>query len=312
MKARIIRSSKREFTCLNQEGETIIAQALGNLLKKGQIVVGDFVEISTKQDHFIIESVYERKSEVYRIIPRERKKKVTASNVDLLLIVTSVSKPEYKQGIIDRYLLRAQQWDIPAVVIFNKMDEFQHQVDLSFEAQRIKNLNIDCFEVSATTEHKNSVLTLGFQELRERMLHQTALLLGQSGVGKSKLITKLSNGLVNLESRELAKVGKGAHTTTWAELIDCGDFSLIDSPGVRSFSLDDLDTEDLLSLFPDLLSYIQKCKFNNCRHLPESTGCFFQTLDNSQEETQLVLSRLESLIRFTEEIGQRESWEKNY
>ncbi len=308
MKARIIRSSKREFDCLCTEDNKIIqATALGNLLKNGQIVVGDFVEIKSEKDEFVIHQVFERTSEVYRIIRRENKKKITASNVDLLVIVVAVSLPEYKQGIVDRYLLRAHQWEIRTIVIFNKMDEFNDEFDLEFEQDRVKELGVDCYEVSSKFDYQQKFLPLGFAELQERISGKTALMLGQSGVGKSKLISKLSGGVVELESRELAKVGKGTHTTTWAQLITLDNFQVVDSPGVRSFSIDDLEKEDLLELFPDLIEYSQQCKFNDCKHAEHSKGCAFQKVEDP-----IILSRLDSYKKFYEELAQRPSWEKNY
>src|SRR5690606_33888246 len=156
---------------------------------------------------------------------REKKKKVIASNIDCLVIVTSVSKPAYKPGLIDRYLLRPAQWNIPAIVIFNKMDEFDNHFDLEFAQQKLNQLFVKSFKVVAKNpEFGNFQL----QEFKDYLKDQTAIFLGQSGVGKSKLITALSDGLVELKSNPLAKgVDKGAHTTTWAEMIDCRDFFLI-------------------------------------------------------------------------------------
>ena len=68
---------------------------------------------------------------------------------DLVSIATSVSKPHNKQGIIDRFATRSFQWDVPAIVVFNKMDEFQNDFDIDFEMRRFENLGIECFEVSA-------------------------------------------------------------------------------------------------------------------------------------------------------------------
>jgi ribosome biogenesis GTPase len=236
----------------------------------------------------------------------KNKKKITASNVDCVIIVCAVSKPEYKQGMIDRYLLRAVQWEIPAIVVFNKMDEFDGQIDLAFEHERVKELIHDSYEVCSKGAHKAKVLS-GIEKLESDITGKTALILGASGVGKSKLISKLSGGKIELKSNELAKVGKGAHTTTWAELVDCGKFELIDSPGVRSFSLDDMNADDIKECFVDLHPYFAQCKFNDCAHLEDSKGCAFHSIDDEK-----ILSRLDSYLRFIDEVSSREDWQKNY
>ena len=96
VKARVFKSAKREFDCkIVETKQMVVATALGNLLKgdENTIVVGDYVMI----DNMTIVEVLPRINEMYRLIIREQKKKVTASNCDLLVIVSSVSRPDYKR-----------------------------------------------------------------------------------------------------------------------------------------------------------------------------------------------------------------------
>jgi ribosome biogenesis GTPase len=312
-KARVFKSAKREFDCkFIETSEMVVATALGNLLKgdENTIVVGDYVMIDEKNT---IVEVLPRTNEMYRLIIREQKKKVTASNCDLLVIVSSVSRPEYKRGIVDRFLVRAHQWGIRPLMVFNKMDEYNEEdLDIQFEFDRMNNLGIECFEVSAVRpDYKPRHLSLGLTELKERLSGKTSIFLGQSGVGKSKLISLVSNGKIDLLSRVVGKVGKGTHTTTWSEIVDCESMSLIDSPGIRSFGVEDLLEEELITYFPDLEEKAVQCKFSNCEHQEESTGCFFYTkLDQNAPETALIMSRLESYLRMKEEISQTPSYLK--
>jgi ribosome biogenesis GTPase len=309
--ARVFKSAKREFDCkIKETGQMVVATALGNLLKgdENTIVVGDYVMI---ENNTIVE-VLPRTNEMYRLIIREQKKKVTASNCDLLVIVSSVSKPEYKRGIVDRFLVRAHQWGIRPLMVFNKMDEYDpNNLDIQFEFDRMNNLGIECFEVSATEQnYKPHFLQLGIDDLKNRLEHKTSIFLGQSGVGKSKLISQVSDGKINLLSNEVGRVGKGKHTTTWSEIVDSDRMSLIDSPGIRSFGVEDLLQEDLITYFPDLEEGAVKCKFSNCEHQPESKGCYFYTLDQNTRETQLLMSRLDSFCRMKEEISETPSYLK--
>lgn len=305
-KARVHKSGKREFECkILDSGEILMATALGNLLKgdDNSIVVGDYVLIDDKNT---ITEVLDRQSEIFRLIIREQKKKVTAANCDVLVIVSSVSRPEYKRGIVDRFLVRAHQWGIHPIVVFNKMDEFNNDFDLKFEADRLKFLGVECFEVSANTEnYQPSILSLSLKDLKEALKDKTSIFLGQSGVGKSRLITTVSEGEIKLLSREVGKVGKGTHTTTWSEIVESKSLTLIDSPGIRSFGLEDLLEEDLLSYFPDVEHLAVNCKFSNCKHDEGSNGCyFFSKLDQNAPDTQLILSRLDAYKRMSEEISQ--------
>jgi ribosome biogenesis GTPase len=310
IKARVFKSAKREFECKLSSGEMVVATALGNLLKgdENSIVVGDFVLI---ENNTIME-VLPRTNELYRLIIREQKKKVTASNCDLLVIVSSVSRPEYKRGIVDRFLVRAHQWGIRPLMVFNKMDEYDPNIlDIQFEFDRMNNLGIECFEVSAAIpDYQPRYLALGPHDLKARLMHKTSIFLGQSGVGKSKLISQVSDGKIHLLSNEVGKVGKGKHTTTWSEIVDCESMSLIDSPGIRSFGVEDLLIEELITYFPDLEAGAVNCKFSNCDHKENSKGCYFYSLDQTTRETALLMSRLDSFCRMKEEISETPSYLK--
>ena len=312
LKARVFKSAKREFECkIIDSGEMVVATALGNLLKgdENSIVVGDYVMI----DNGVIVEVLERQNEIFRLIIREQKKKVTASNCDLMVILNSVSKPEYKRGIVDRFLVRAHQWNIHPLVVFNKMDQYQNDMfDIQFERDRLKSLGVECFEISAIDKnYRPKFLELGINDLISRLQGKTSIFLGQSGVGKSKTITLVSNGKIELLSRDVGKAGKGTHTTTWSEIISSDEFTMIDSPGIRSFGVEDLLVEEILQFFPDLEEGAVKCKFTNCNHEEGTKGCYFrEKVDENTYEGRLILSRLEALIRMKEEINSTPSYLK--
>ena len=130
-------------------------------------------------------------------------------------------------------------------------------------------------------------------------------------MGKSRLISQVSDGKINLLSNEVGRVGKGKHTTTWSEIVDCESMSLIDSPGIRSFGVEDLLQEELITYFPDLEEGAVHCKFSNCAHEEDSKGCYFYTkLDQTTRETRLLMSRLDSFCRMKEEISETPSYLK--
>ena len=295
------------------EGELLTATARGTLLRHEGLVVGDRVrlEASDGDQGWVIVEVAPRTSEIHRIIVREAKRKVTAANCDLIIILTSVSQPNFKRGIIDRFLVRAIQWDIHPIVIFNKMDLYDPTaVDLTFERERLLQLGVECFEISATDPSLGpKILTQGIEDLEKYIDGKSALLLGQSGVGKSRTIMALSRGRVNLKSRRVGKQGKGKHSTSWSEIVDCDRFSLIDSPGIRSLSLDDIDPLELISYFPDVEQVAVTCRFKDCQHRPVDQGCSFYH-DSSGSTGELLLSRLISYQQIFEECSKIPFWQR--
>jgi ribosome biogenesis GTPase len=308
----IYESHKKEFLCkMDSENKTVLACAKRTVLKGNQLVPGDKVLLEKTGNEYQIVKLIDRANEIFRIIIRERKKRVTAANCDLVISATSVSKPPYKQGVIDRFATRTFQWDVPAIVIFNKMDEFQDDFDIDFEMRRFENFGIECFEVSAKyPEHPSRFGRGSFKDLQNKLVKTQAIILGQSGVGKTTLITSLSDKEVILRSSEIGRSGKGTHSTTWSEMIDCGTFRIIDSPGIRSFSLDDILPEELINFFPDLLPISLTCQFNNCQHEASTKGCAFYGEDTDPQKADIIESRLSSYKRIMEEISQTPAWQK--
>ncbi|MBT3984037.1 MAG: ribosome small subunit-dependent GTPase A [Bacteriovoracaceae bacterium] len=318
MKARIYRSSQRELQCkIVDSGEIVTATAKGSILKKSSIVVGDYVQLE-KVDvgtgfEYLIASIEPRESLIFRNFPRERKKKSIAANVDLIVVVVTVSKPDYKRGLLDRYLMRAFQWKVPTIVVFNKMDQYDPgKFDLEFESRRVAHLDVDTYEITAKDiSYTPKVLDNGMVEFEEVLSGKTAIFLGQSGAGKSKIVSALSGGEISLLSKELAKVGKGAHTTTWSEILEFKDFTIIDSPGIRSFSMDDVMSEDIDQFFPDVAEWATHCQFKDCSHDQKARECFFYRPDlDSETDSEIALSRLESYLRIKEELERDPSWKK--
>ena len=307
MKIRIFRSSQRVFECQDLESKkTLKATAHGNLLKSGDLVVGDIVEAELDQasNQYKIVARCERENTLFRYISRERKNKTIAANIDFAAIVCSFEKPIFKRGLIDRYLLRIKQWGCSPLVIFNKEDIALDKSlkSIEFEKKVLDFLEVPCFCLSA---HSPDNCSDQVENLKRIIKDKSLIMLGQSGVGKSSLISMLSDGKVDLKTKEIGKVGKGTHTTTWSEIIDCSNFLLVDSPGIRSFSLNDLLESEVKELFSDLDPYLSQCKFNDCQHNKNSVGCFFQQTDDP-----IILARFESYLRFIDEVSFEKDWLK--
>ena len=120
-------------------------------------------------------------------------------------------------------------------------------------------------------------------ELREAMKGQSSVFVGESAVGKSRLINALlpeANARVGEIVRSTNQIG--AHTTSSSHLfhlagldgsIDITAGTIIDSPGIREIGLWHLPVEDIREGFVEINEAAKRCKFRNCKHTFNQEGC---------------------------------------
>ncbi len=188
-----------------------------------------------------------------------------AANIDIVLTMFATA-PETEMSVIDRYLVAIENLGLECLLVLNKTDLPPANPPLLARMKEIyRELELDLFAVSALTG-------AGVEALADRLAGLTAMVVGQSGVGKSSLLNRLGK-------QELAETGAldayqrgGAHTTTAARLFHLPGFDLIDSPGVREFSLGHLQAEEVVEGFVELRALAEQCKFRDCSHRVEP-GC---------------------------------------
>ncbi|MFW7380308.1 MAG: ribosome small subunit-dependent GTPase A [Oligoflexus sp.] len=255
-------------------------------LERNTICVGDVVlcrptdekeaDIETDIPCCVINNMAPRTSKISRKDPlRDDREHVLASNVDQLLIVASYQSPLVKWGLIDRYLVLAEEQEIPAVIILNKSDllaaesvEFQERCQQEIETYR--NLGYPVFSIAAEFMKKNDP---DLKEIKKLLEGKVTILSGHSGVGKSSLVNRFRPEIIQEVEPNSEIFYKGRHTTTYASFIKLGTGgSVIDTPGIRSFLLGDRSAIDLTHGFRELRPFMGKCKFRECRHIDEP-GC---------------------------------------
>ncbi len=217
----------------------------------------------------IVEAVHPRRSSLTRPDLYDGVK-IIASNIDQILIVSSVL-PSFTTQIIDRYLVAAEDTDIPPIIILNKIDLLNPDEAQAIDEalQRYKDIGYPVYKVS-------SKLGDGIDTIKGILKDKVSVFAGQSGVGKSSIINALLPDAELIIGDVSDNSGLGQHTTTTAKLLHLpsgGD--LIDSPGVREFALWHLPAQRVGWCFIEFREYLGACKFRDCKH-GDDPGCALQ------------------------------------
>jgi ribosome biogenesis GTPase len=236
------------------------------------VAVGDTVYFDIEDDTIktaMITGVAPRNNYMVRVSPHNKNQKhIIAANIDLALLVASIADPRTSTGFIDRFLITAEAYHIPAILVVNKSDliKDRHQPVLERWREVYTGAGYGFYPVSANDPES-------LRELAMRIQHKTTLFSGHSGVGKSTLINRFIPGIGIRTNVVSGWSGKGQHTTTFAEMFHLpGGGNIIDTPGVKEFGLIDFKKEELSQYFPEMRLVMKNCKFNNCNHLNEP-GC---------------------------------------
>lgn len=280
MQGTVYRSTGSWYTVKTPDGDTYQARIKGvfkmdeNITSTNPIAVGDTVEIIPEDgdsSSAMITEIAPRRNYIVRTSPHKRvHKHIVAANLDQAILVCTVKEPRTSRGFIDRFLVTAAAYHIPAVLVFNKKDLLKEKDIEKF---------LDLEEVYTSIGYPVLLVSAkkgeGIAEINDLLHNKTSLMSGHSGVGKSSLINQLMPGLA-LRTKEVSGwSGKGLHTTTFAEMFDLPaeiGGKLIDTPGIRELGIVDIPKTELSHYFLEMQPYIPQCQFNNCLHINEP-GC---------------------------------------
>lgn len=232
----------------------------------GALGSGDNVLWEKQKDEGIITAILPRKSEFFRY-NKFTGNKLIASNIDQIFIVTACEPPR-ALNLIDRFLVLAELQNIPACIIFNKVDIVNDELLTSIKH------NLNYYEkLGYPVFYTSTITSASLKTLQHALSNKSSIFVGLSGVGKSSLINALIPTANLLTGRLSEGSSEGNHTTTTARLMHLpngGD--LIDCPGVREVSVGELDKAELIQGFIELKTLAKTCRFRNCHH-QDDPGC---------------------------------------
>lgn len=276
MEGVVIKSTGSWYNVYTPQGNVIPCKLRGAFRVKGikttnPVAVGDRVEydLIAADETGVITHIRERDNYIIRKATKLSKvSHIIAANIEQAFLIVTLAEPRTSTGFIDRFLITAEAYHIPAGLIFNKLDIYDNEMMENLESLSTiyKDAGYLCIRVSALRGDN-------MEDFMSKIRDRITLLAGHSGVGKSALINVVQPGL-NLKTRPISAAHqKGIHTTTFAEMIplDIGGF-IIDTPGIKEFGLYDLDKETLAERYPEMRALMHQCKYYNCTHIHEP-GC---------------------------------------
>ena len=309
-KGLVIRSTGSWYSVKTDSGDMLDCRIKGKLRMKevrttNPVAVGDRVEFELQHDETskdgvtgIISGVEPRKNYIIRKASNlSKESQIIAANIDHAYIVVTVNYPVTLPGFIDRYLISAMAYRIPASLVFNKIDLYTDKDYEKLEEylNTYESIGYECFQVSA---EKN----FNIDSLRDELKDKISLFSGLSGVGKSSILNRLDPTLELKTGIISDHHQQGKHTTTFAEMFEMeGGGYLIDTPGIRGFGVIDMEKTEISHYFPEMFGLLGQCRFFNCTHVHEP-GC---AVKSAWEKGEIPATRYESYLSLIGEDNNR-------
>ena len=284
-KGLVIKSTGSWYSVKLLDGTIVPCRIKGKFRLQGiqttnPVTVGDVVQIELQEDeNGMIVKIEPRKNYIIRkSVNLSKKAHIIASNIDLAFLVVTVNYPKTYLNFIDRFLVTAEAYHIPTVLIFNKIDLLSKTEleELETLIQIYSKIGYQCIKTSV---EKN----VNIEEVKTMMTHKTSVFSGNSGVGKSSLINLIDQSL-NIKTSDISDShNQGKHTTTFAEMHELKfGGHIIDTPGIKGLGIIDIEKEEIHHYFPEMRKRMNECKFNNCVHVNEPACAIKEAIEQGE------------------------------
>ncbi|NBW37557.1 MAG: ribosome small subunit-dependent GTPase A [Cytophagia bacterium] len=294
MKGLVLKSTGSWYLLLGEDNRRYQARVRGKLRLEGiketnPVAVGDYVKFEIEGEEGIISGIEDRENYIARqSVKKTGHTHILAANVDQALLVVTLAFPRTSLGFIDRFIVAAESFRIPQIIVFNKSDILTEEQQTEVEAlmQLYQRLDIRCIQTSATQTDQHEVEAL--------LQNKKTLISGHSGVGKSTLINQLSKNIQQKTSEISDFSAKGTHTTTFAEMFQLNEHTfIIDTPGIKELGLVNMEPEELSDYFTEMRALRSSCKFGGrCLHINEPKCAVIEAVNNGT----IATSRYESYV----------------
>ena len=269
----VIKSTGSWYHVKSDNGDIVECKIRGKFRMQGikttnPISVGDNVDFKQdeKNGYGVINIIHPRKNYIIRkSINLSKRAHILAANVDQAILLVTLAKPKTYPEFIDRFLVSAKAYSIPAKIVFNKIDLYDE--DTLKEMQQListyEKIGYDCYSISAKLNDGVDVIT-------NLLSNKISVIAGHSGIGKSTLINVIEPSL-NLRTSEISDShDSGMHTTTFPEMHSIGNGGyIIDTPGIKGFGIIDMEKEEISHFFPEMFEILENCQYYNCTHSHE-------------------------------------------
>lgn len=297
-KGLVLKSTGKWYTVELQDGSVVKCRIRGKLrldeLKTtNPIAVGDVVLLTDSIDeegNRLIEDFEQRRNYIVRKSTNlSKQKQILAANIDHAYLLVTIHSPMTHLAFIDRFLVTAESFRIPASLLFNKIDTYSED-DLEYVdalAHMYERIGYPCHKISAL--NKDNI-----DFLKNEIKGKQVMISGHSGVGKSTLVNALDKN-IHIKIGEISKAHKqGQHTTTFAEMhkLNSGGY-IIDTPGIRAFGIVELDKAVLSHYFPEMRAKINECKFHNCLHMNEPKCAIKEAVESGEIDESRYMNYLQ-------------------
>lgn len=303
MKKGIVYRSTGSWYTVQSEGVFYECRIKGKLRLKGikstnPVAVGDWVyfevDSHANANEGNITKIEERQNYIVRkSVNLSKQTHIIASNIDQVFLIVTLNNPPTFPAFIDRFLVTAEAYQIPVIILFNKIDTYSklELEEITLLQKTYENIGYSTYLISAIQDE-------GIEKVKELMQDKVSMFSGHSGVGKSTLVNAISPSL-DLKTAAISKQHQqGMHTTTFAEMFALSNgIKIIDTPGIKGFGVVDMLPEEIGNYFPEFYVRKSNCKFHNCIHVNEPNCAVIESV----EKGEIAFSRYSSYTQMMEE-----------